>query len=120
MGYRGVLCSICLPGYSIIESSSKCQKCPSVVSNSLMLFAFLLIAIAFIVVLVRSNLNNSSKEKNFLPVFLRILLNHFQILTLVGSFDFNWPEQILDFFRAIQPVSEAQSQVISVDCFIDF
>ncbi|TNV88133.1 hypothetical protein FGO68_gene10720 [Halteria grandinella] len=46
-------------------------------------------------------------------------MNHLQVLSLVGSFDFNWPESIIAFYKGIQPVSDAQSQIISVDCFLE-
>jgi hypothetical protein len=43
------------------------------------------------VFLIRSNLQSAGKAKNYLPVFIRILMNHFQLLTLTASFDLEWP-----------------------------
>ncbi|TNV88029.1 hypothetical protein FGO68_gene8850 [Halteria grandinella] len=118
-GYQGVLCASCEMGYSLNQGNRKCLKCPSKTANGFILAAFIGVIITFVVILVRSNLKNSGKEKNYLPVFFRILVNHFQIITLVGSFDFNWPEEFVSFFKGIQPISEAQSQIVSIDCYID-
>ena len=50
---------------------------------------FLLILL--LIFLVRSNIQGAGKEKNYLPVFFRILTNHFQLLTITASFDLSWP-----------------------------
>ncbi|TNV88134.1 hypothetical protein FGO68_gene5028 [Halteria grandinella] len=55
---------------------------------------------------------------NYLSVFFRILLNHLQILTLTASFDLSWPENLLKFFKDIQPFSDVQNQLFSIDCII--
>ncbi|TNV74918.1 hypothetical protein FGO68_gene11958 [Halteria grandinella] len=118
-GYQGILCSSCKSGYSLSESTRKCLKCPTKTANFLLIAGIVVILAVFVIILVSANQNSSNKEKNYLPVFLRILLNHFQVLTLVGTFDFDWPHRILDFYKDMQPVSDAQTQLLSVDCFID-
>ena len=45
-------------------------------------------------------------------------MNHFQLILLVSSFNFQWPKQIEVFFAATSPVSEASSQIVSIDCFM--
>ncbi|TNV87911.1 hypothetical protein FGO68_gene12525 [Halteria grandinella] len=118
-GYQGVLCSDCAQGYSKTLASFKCSECPSMVQNVLILAAILLGVGVFLIILITSNLNSPLKEKNYLPVFLRILLNHLQILTLSGTFDLNWPDQLLSFYRNIQPFGEASSQILSIDCLLN-
>lgn len=39
-------------------------------------------------------------------------------MLLVSSFNFQWPEQLEVFFKTTSPVSEASTQVVSVDCFM--
>ncbi|TNV88113.1 hypothetical protein FGO68_gene1765 [Halteria grandinella] len=118
-GYRGVICSSCHNGYSLSQGSRKCLKCPSKTGNFLILLAIALTLFIIVVLLVIANLSSASKEKNNLPVYLRILLNHFQVLSLVVSFNFEWPQKILEFYKDLKIVTDAQSQVLSVDCFID-
>jgi hypothetical protein len=79
----------------------------------------IIILLIVIIVLVRSNINGATKEKNLLPVFFRILLNHLQIITLTASFDFEWPPEFTEFFAGINPVSDASTQIFSIDCFLD-
>lgn len=62
---------------------------------------------ALVILLVSANLNSTTKDHNYLPVFLRIMLNHFQVLTLVANFDFHWPEGIQNFYKNLQPVADA-------------
>ena len=61
--------------------------------------------VIILILLVRSNIESGSKEKNFLPVYVRILMNHFQLLTLTASFDLDWPPILESFFDTTKPVS---------------
>ncbi|TNV74909.1 hypothetical protein FGO68_gene4786 [Halteria grandinella] len=117
-GYQGILCASCSTGYTLNHQSRECKKCPAIVVNSLILAAFALLALVIIVVLVWSNFKSSSEEKNYLPVYFRILVNHLQVATLVASFDFNWPDEFKTFFKGFKPVAEAQSEIFSVDCLL--
>lgn len=49
---------------------------------------------------------------------MKILMNHFQLILLVSSFNFQWPPQLQQFFSSTAPVSQASTQIISVDCFL--
>ncbi|TNV88176.1 hypothetical protein FGO68_gene8013 [Halteria grandinella] len=118
-GYQGILCSDCEVGYSRTGSSYKCSKCPSTDTNVLRLLGLFVLLIVGLVMLIRSNLQSASKEKNYMTVFFRIIMNHFQLLTLTASFDLEWPSQLQSFFSAAKPVSEVSTQFLSVDCFLD-
>ncbi len=52
-------------------------------------------------------------------VFLRILMNHIQLLTLTAQFELEWPPILQSFFSAIKPVSEVTTQFLSIDCLLD-
>jgi hypothetical protein len=74
------------------------------------LLGLFVIAIGGIILLVRSNIQSAgSKEKNLLPVFVRIFMNHFQLLTLTASFDLEWPSDLKQFFTLTKPVSEVST-----------
>lgn len=62
--------------------------------NVAKLVALSLVMIAGIVFLVRSTIQGATKKKSLLSVFFRVLMNHFQLLTLTASFDLDWPEQL--------------------------
>ncbi|TNV88077.1 hypothetical protein FGO68_gene10837 [Halteria grandinella] len=115
-GYQGVMCSSCSDGYYANYESQICKRCPSPSVNSLVIVAFGLLVIFVVILLVWSNLRIPGKAKNYMPVYLRILVNHLHVIALIASFEFNWPDQFVSFFRGIQPVSDAQSQILSIDC----
>ncbi|TNV74976.1 hypothetical protein FGO68_gene3741 [Halteria grandinella] len=117
-GYQGFLCADCELNYSKNPTLNRCSKCPKNGINVLILLAMFLVLAIIIIILVNSNKINSKNEKNYLPVLFRILLNHFQILYLTASFDLEWPEELLNFYKSIQPISDAQSQIFSIDCFL--
>ncbi|TNV88178.1 hypothetical protein FGO68_gene13761 [Halteria grandinella] len=118
-GYQGILCANCQYGYSKSYDSNRCSKCPDNLENILLIAVFIIVFLVVITILVRSNIQNESQEKNFLPVFLRILLNHLQILSLTASFDFDWPEQLSNFYKSIQPASDVSTQLLSIDCLLE-
>ena len=76
-----------------------------------------MILVVFIVVLVRSSLSNQSKD--LMAVYLRIMMNHIQLFSLISSFDMHWPVNALSFFSSIKSVSQVSTQFLSVDCFLD-
>ncbi|TNV87343.1 hypothetical protein FGO68_gene12842 [Halteria grandinella] len=117
-GYQGIICSSCSDGYFANQDSRVCKRCPSLLVNTLVIVAFALLIILVIILLVWSNLRTSGKTKNYMPVYLRILVNHLHVITLIASFEFNWPDLFVSFFRGIQPVSDAQSYILSIDCLL--
>ena len=66
--------------------------------------------------------------KKVTSIYLKIMTNRLQLILLTASFDFSWPEKVLQSnlictSRGVlcfnKPVSEVSSQIFSVDCFID-
>jgi hypothetical protein len=90
-GYGGVLCAECAPGYSL-SGLAKCGKCPEMTSNVVKLVLMLILIICLFAFMVRSTLNSASQPKNLTSIYMKILMNHFQLILLVSSFNFKWPE----------------------------
>eukprot|EP00347_Sterkiella_histriomuscorum_P022266 403331092 len=118
-GYSGKICIDCEIGYSRTGSTYKCSKCPDPASNSFKLIGLMFIMIALLYLMIRSTLQSALQKKNYVSVYIRILTNHLQLLMLTASFDLKWPDQLQEFFNSVKPVSEASTQFISFDCFID-
>jgi hypothetical protein len=102
----------------MLPGTRKCSICPSPTANVFILIGFITLLTIVIVILVRSSLNSAIKEKNYLSVFFRIMLNHLQIVNLLRSFDFNWPDSFKSFYQGLQPMSDSQSQIFSIDCIV--
>jgi hypothetical protein len=88
-GYKGILCSDCEAGFS--KSGLECNVCPAVVWNILIFIAMLFGLIIIIMLLVKSTLGGVEMKKPLYSVYLKIFLNHFQILAAVSQIDFKWP-----------------------------
>ena len=91
-GYQGILCSDCSTGYT--RSGEECSECPVLIWNILIFLALIILLIAVIMFLVRSTLNGVEMKKPLYQVYLKIFLNHFQILAAVTQIDFKWPPLI--------------------------
>lgn len=113
------MCNDCQVGYSKSGSSFKCLKCPDKAINIARLIALSIALIVVLAFLIRSNIYSASKQKNQISVLLRILMNHFQLITLTASFDLEWPAQLKSFFTSTMPISEISTQFLSLDCFLD-
>lgn len=93
-------------GYSSSGFTYKCTACPDNISNGFKMTVLLIALIIVISFLVRQSLLGALEKRNLLSVYIRILLNHLQLLTLTASFDLSWPEQLEQFFSSVKPVSE--------------
>ncbi|CDW82066.1 UNKNOWN [Stylonychia lemnae] len=117
-GYRGILCADCLKGYSR-QGDFKCQECPGEAVNSIRLGAIFIALILMIVFVVRSTLLGAKEKKNVTSIYLKIMMNHLQLIILCSSFNFEWPKLLIDFYTEIKPVAQVSTQIFSFDCFID-
>ena len=84
------MCLDCQVGYSRTGSDYKCSGCPTKQANSFRLVGIFIVVFIGLIFLIRSNLQGALEKKNYLSVFFRILMNHFQLLTLTASFDLDW------------------------------
>jgi hypothetical protein len=65
-----------------------------------------------------STINSADKAKPKHSVYMKILTNHFQLLSLVASIEYNWPAEIDAFMNSQKGVAEVTDQVFSVDCYL--
>ncbi|CDW90149.1 UNKNOWN [Stylonychia lemnae] len=118
IGYEGILCSSCSQDYSR-TGSFKCSKCPESSTNILRLIGIGNCAVIIVVLLIKSTLNGALVKRNVMSIFQKIFMNHLQLIMMTASFNYNWPAKVVEFFSSSQPVAQAQTQVLSVDCFIN-
>jgi hypothetical protein len=87
--------------------------------NVLRLAGILILATICIGLIIRSTLAGAIQRKNVQSVYIKILLNHIQLIVLTASFDFDWPNSVLALFATTEPIATVATQVLSVDCFLD-
>ena len=117
-GYQGIMCTDCEVGFSKINPY-ECEKCPPQAINALRLAGIATGVILLVVFLVRSTLNGAVQRKNVNSVYMKIMMNHLQLIMLTASFNFGWPENVKLIFRTTEPLVEFSQQLLSFDCFID-
>lgn len=74
-----------------------------------------IVAIVVIALIIRSTLAGAVQKKNVQSVYVKILMNHLQLLVLTSSFDFDWPDRVLELFNTSKPVAQVSTQILSFD-----
>jgi len=119
-GYGGNLCHSCVQyegkWYSR-EVSHECSKCPSYQWNSIRLCLVILLLAVYVVILVIVNIRNED-GRSLTSVYMRILTNYFQILTLSISYDLNWQSDVKQLLQSVAFVGKTSELVLSIDCFL--
>jgi len=67
---------------------------------------YIIILIAGVYFLVRSTLESQTK-KQIHSVFIKILLNHMQMIFITSSFDLDWPDAVINFLNSLAIIVEA-------------
>ena len=61
--------------------------------------------IVALVFIIRSTLQGAKAKNNVTSIYIKIIMNHFQLILLTASFDFDWPQQVMNFFNNTKPVA---------------
>ena len=117
-GYQGILCADWEVGYSR-EGTYQCGACPNAIWNVIRLTGILIAVLVGIVFMIKSTLNGALQRKNIQSVYIKILMNHLQLIYLTSSFDFDWPDNVVELFEASEPVAQVSQQILSFDWFLD-
>ena len=117
-GYQGILWADCEVGFSR-TGQFEWDKCPNPLWNIIRLILILIAVIVAIVVIIRSTLASASQRKNVQSVYIKLLMNHLQLLILTSSFEFDWPSRVVKLFETSEPVARVSTQVMSFDWFLD-
>jgi hypothetical protein len=89
-GYTGTVCGDCADNYSK-SGTYTCSECPSRIKNIIELTFILLAVVLYVAYLTRSTMRSASKLKPVYNVYLKIITNHFQILSAITNIDYSWP-----------------------------
>lgn len=95
----------------------QCARCPSSKEN---IRTYVLIFVgnqAYIFFLTYSYYKNLVLEKEN-TVLLRIFTTYSQIISLINSFDLNWPPLISSFFTNLGGPAEVTKALYSIDCLL--
>ena len=51
-------------------------------------------------------------------IYVKILFNYIQILAILGTFPFNWPEELMNMFSSNTEAISTSQKLFSIDCFL--
>jgi len=116
-GYKGNLCAAC-DGFAFRDSEFECLDCQSTGFSIFRLLLTLLLFLAMVGFVVRSTLINCVNGKGLHSVYLRIFINHMQVLGLISRLDIKWDVPVNYVTSAISSVSNVQAATFSYDCVV--
>ena len=116
-GYQGILCGDCQENFSS-TAPFKCAGCPDYAVNIVRIMFILILAVGIVMFLVRSTLTSADKVQPVYSVYLKIIANHFQIISTISNIDFSWPSDIEKLQSASSSMSGISDQIFSFDCFL--
>ncbi|CDW88390.1 UNKNOWN [Stylonychia lemnae] len=116
--YRGVLCADCEYGYGQ-AGYYNCTECPDNIQNILRIVFILITTVFLLGLFIRLTMRTSIENLNPISIYLKLLLNHVQLIALTQSFELLWPSWIQKYFEISTPVFQATQQIFSVDCMLN-
>ena len=117
-GYEGNMCQTCETDY-VRSAKIICTKCPPHTSNLLKVIGVLTAAVVFCVVLVLTSIKSAYKEKAQHSLLLKILMNYFQLVMLMGAYNLNWSKLTKKLLDIQDSAGGFAEQILYFDCLID-
>ena len=125
-GFTGIACSQCLPNY--MKASNICMLCPnSDIINLLFIFlvgfGILAMNIYFIIdkipqgTIIEAPRTLIQKHEPMHSIYIKILINHILLVTLIAQFNITWPKSIHSIFGILSQASAPSQAIYSVECF---
>jgi hypothetical protein len=107
------MCADCEFGYTR-SREWECTQCDSSKAWYSAKILLIILALAFIVY----SLIIAQAKSRYLHVYLRQLIDHVQMVLLIATYNFNWPDKLMSFFDFSRPVSQPWSELLRIDCLI--
>ena len=89
-GHQGILCNDCKYGYAKL-GGLQCKRCPNLGFNIFLICLIVFCVLIYIIVLVNLTIKSKNILKPLKEVYFKIFVNHFQIIAMVSTIDFQWP-----------------------------
>ena len=125
-GFTGIACSQCLPNY--LKATNQCMVCPNSDYTNfffLILIGFGILAMNIYFILSKIPKENTSRDTKKLfekhdsqhAIFIKILINHILLVTIIAQFNITWPKNISNVFGVFSQSSAPSQAIYSVECF---
>ena len=111
------MCSDCINGY-FRSDNFECSKCEQLYVNLILFVFFISVCISAIVLLVRASIQAIRVKKPLYAVYLKIFLNHYQLLQVISKILFNWPLEFQVLINIQKYLMDIPYLVLSTDCIL--
>ena len=74
--------------------------------------------VGLLVLFLWLTLRSMAKPKSHFSIYFRLLVSHGQMLMLLASFRFDWPQQVKAFLSFFESVTDAPRELFSLDCLL--
>jgi hypothetical protein len=107
-GYGGRLCSVCAPGY--FRLNNLCNPCPRAAPT--ILVVFVLFSIGICVALIKA----AGKRTKALSGTIAVSTKFFQVISIFGRIDVNWPKSVKDTIAVITAPFNLKFDTLAPEC----
>ena len=59
------------------------------------------------------------KKNKKISVYMKILLNYFQMISFIKSLDVKWPFFVEEYLKSAAFISSVSTSILSIDCLVD-
>lgn len=115
LGYTGLLCGNCAPGYAPTPAGT-CGVCLASGTSVFLLCLMGLLTLCVVVVLIRGQIVSRHAGKKSHSVMKRVLLSHFQVVTLLLQFDMEFPSPTKETLISMDATSSMSDSAFSPEC----
>ncbi|ETV74475.1 hypothetical protein, variant 3 [Aphanomyces astaci] len=118
-GYMGNLCFQCAPGYTR-SGKTACTSCPANLTLTVVVLVLGVFGVAAVaIVLIIMTINKSRQKADLYSILTKIFTSYLQLVSLAGSFDLQWPQQVKAMFAGQSQISNPGDKLISIECLMD-
>jgi len=128
-GYSGLLCTLCLPGFGT-TSPLRCGRCMNPGAQfGLYIFMFVVVVV-FVALTVHISWKDAERAATLAATSappaptlqpsdaIKVLVQFLQYLVIIGTVSVNWPQFMVNMFRAATVVFGASGEAVSLDCWL--
>lgn len=118
--YMGILCSKCKPGFAKSTAAGDCVSCSSNAMYYVIIVGVLIVAVCFLAFVIRNaiNVKKEGSEYNKSSILVKILMNYFQLISIVSNFKFKWPVTMNTTFAIQNQIANSIGSVFNFDCLV--
>lgn len=115
--YRGNLCYTCSKGYGRVGSNQNCEECSSLILIYIKMSLSLIFIVGYIAIQAKIFSNIDKKDPN-LAIMMKLILNHFQTISMINLVSLGWTIEFSFYFSAVDYLSFLSQDFFIIDCLV--